>query len=444
MIQFAPGTLRAAVVGLAIAGATFPTPAQEAATTASATAPAAAPKASLTPFVDESALRYYARQGDPRRLEAEIARLRAIYPDWTPPEDPLSNEYKPDDETQRMWDLFATGNYAGVREAIVARRAADGTWQPPLDLLTKLGEGEAAAKIRAATEAGDYDAVVIAAATNPEILNCGRIDLLWDLGEAFVATDRVPRGMDLYGYILRSCADPEDRLATMQKASLLLDRADMEPLLALEKTDESGVGEFLPVKVDLARNAIVAALEDGAPAADPADLEVLAQFAEANGTAEDFRLLGFYELKSDRPRQALAQLQKAYETDDSADTVMGLAIAMVRLGDAAGAEEMLATYRHDSPELEAQYLLAASALLTQTPAPILTPDILGRIAGAVTDARDATTAQNLGWYAFNFDQARTAADWFRVALEFEPETEAAAYGLLVASQQLRDTKTMQR
>ena len=38
-----------------------------------------------TPQVDETALRYFARQGDVRRLNAEIARLHSLYPDWTPP-----------------------------------------------------------------------------------------------------------------------------------------------------------------------------------------------------------------------------------------------------------------------------------------------------------------------------------------------------------------------
>ncbi|WP_404289018.1 hypothetical protein ACD578_23600 [Microvirga sp. RSM25] len=37
------------------------------------------------PQVDESALRYFASQGDTRRVNAEIARLRALYPNWTPP-----------------------------------------------------------------------------------------------------------------------------------------------------------------------------------------------------------------------------------------------------------------------------------------------------------------------------------------------------------------------
>ncbi|HVH49773.1 MAG TPA: hypothetical protein VM760_07840, partial [Sphingomicrobium sp.] len=42
------------------------------------------------PVVDESALRYFAARGDTARLNAEIARLRTLYPTWTPPENPLA------------------------------------------------------------------------------------------------------------------------------------------------------------------------------------------------------------------------------------------------------------------------------------------------------------------------------------------------------------------
>ena len=51
--------------------------------------------------VDESALRYFARQGDTRRLEAEIARLKAIYPAWQPPQDPSAPEDYSDPELDR-------------------------------------------------------------------------------------------------------------------------------------------------------------------------------------------------------------------------------------------------------------------------------------------------------------------------------------------------------
>gem|GEM_PF-7043834 len=59
--------------------------------------------------VDESALRYFAAQGDEKRLAAEIARLRQLYPDWTPPEDPLAVPQNADSQLEAMWQLYAQG-----------------------------------------------------------------------------------------------------------------------------------------------------------------------------------------------------------------------------------------------------------------------------------------------------------------------------------------------
>jgi tetratricopeptide (TPR) repeat protein len=71
------------------------------------------------------------------------------------------------------------------------------------------------------------------------------------------------------------------------------------------------------------------------------------------------------------------------------------------------------------------------------------PDVLSRISDAIVDAGDATGALNLGWYAYNFEQVTIAASWFREALEFDPSSEGAAYGLIVASNRLRDRATIQ-
>src|SRR5918998_898906 len=74
------------------------------------------------PQVDESALRYFASQGDTRRVNAEIARLRALYPNWTPPSD-LSQlsagggATLPDPLIERLWSLYREDRIAEVRAA---------------------------------------------------------------------------------------------------------------------------------------------------------------------------------------------------------------------------------------------------------------------------------------------------------------------------------------
>ena len=84
------------------------------------------------PQVDESALRYFASQGDTRRVNAEIARLRALYPNWTPPSDlsQLSGSPgapPPDPLIERLWNLYREDRIAEVRAAIAERQATDAT-----------------------------------------------------------------------------------------------------------------------------------------------------------------------------------------------------------------------------------------------------------------------------------------------------------------------------
>ena len=98
-------------------------PAPGARDAASPAAPVGAGTSARGP-VDEQALRYFAAQGDTRRLETEIARLRALYPDWTPPAD-LLGPAQVDVELARMWQLFGEGKISDVRSAIAARQAAD-------------------------------------------------------------------------------------------------------------------------------------------------------------------------------------------------------------------------------------------------------------------------------------------------------------------------------
>ena len=81
--------------------------------------------------VDESALRYFAARGDTARLNAEIARLRALYPTWTPPENPLAVPVNEDRQLEEMWALYSQARYADVRAAIERRRTEDPQWTPP-------------------------------------------------------------------------------------------------------------------------------------------------------------------------------------------------------------------------------------------------------------------------------------------------------------------------
>ncbi|WP_375449894.1 tetratricopeptide repeat protein [uncultured Devosia sp.] len=412
---------------LGLVASTAPTQAQ---------AIAAVPATNAAPVVDETALRYFARQGDERRLRAEIARLSAIYPGWVPPDDPLSSDTAVDPLVQQIWDLYGKGDLAGAQALIAARTTTEPGWRPPAELADALVGAEAADGLRRAITAGDNADVVALAATHPELLTCQNIDLLWGVGEAFAETRREPRALDAFSYVLENCDN--DRLATMQKAEVLFDETTLSKLLALERIAPDGTGEFAAIEIDLARRRVADVLNGVVTRADPAALAMVAATAKTDMVPDDLRLLGYYELKGNRDRQARDWFEQAYAADSSAASAEGLAIAMLRLGDGIGAEALLANFRTETPELETQYLAAASAVLAGDPPRQVDATVLQRIIEAVTDTRDARVAQDLGWYAYGFEQTQTAVQWFEQSLGYEPTFEPAAYGLVVASQKLRD------
>ncbi len=410
-----------------------------------AQAPAAEPAAPSTPparTVDETALRYFARQGDTARMQAEIERLRSLHPGWEPPTNLLTDDYVPDADIERIWDLFSAGDFAAARAAIATKQQIDPGFVPSEDLLASLARGEAALKLRTASDAKQYETVISVAANQPDLLTCESIDNLWRLAEAFARTNNTPRALDAYAYILSTCTDSAQRYATMQKAIDLLERADLAPLFELEQNATDGQPEFAELRLDLARRAIAAALEDGGrPLAE--DIALFEKSAEDSADADDLRLMGWYEMSRERPEIARRWFERATSADPSAASAQGMGAALLEMGDPEAAEEALFDYRGETDELRSLYLDAAAALLALQPRIELDSRVLARIADTVVGARHAMAAQELGWYAHDFQQPQTAVEWFTLALRWKPDLEPAAFGLMVASNALGDSATVE-
>lgn len=388
---------------------------------------------------DETALRYFAQQGDTQRLQREIERLRALYPNWQPPADPLATDFVPDESIVHIWDLVTAGDFAGARAAIAEKQQADPTYVPTADLLETIERGEAGTRLRAASDAGQFDAVISIAANAPQLLTCASVDNLWRLAEAFIKTDAKQRGIDAYSYILTNCTDTAERFATMQKAMALLDRAELDPLLALEKPGTDGTPEFTALRLDLARSAVGGALEEGGDKPDEADVELLAKEATSSKNAEDFRLLGYFELARSEPEDARRYFEDAVDADPSAASAEGLGVALMQLDDPAAAEKAMAEFYDDNDTIEGVYRDAAAAMIAIEPRLTITEDTLSRIVRVALKARDADIAQQLGWYAYAFNQPQTAYEWFQTALGWQSDLEPAAYGMMVAANALGNT-----
>ncbi|UYZ10390.1 cellulose synthase [Agrobacterium salinitolerans] len=396
------------------------------------------PASADMPEVDLSALRYFAARGDKQRLQAEIARLRALYPNWTPPADPLAIPENGDPQLDAMWQLYTDGRYAEVRKAIADRQQAEPGWQPPENLMGMLSLAEARQRLVNASDLKQYATVVDTAANNPGLLTCGEVDVLWRVADAFANTDRMGRARDAYLYILNNCTVASDRIATVQKASALLPAEMMDELLAREKPGADGQLEFEPVKNDLARQFVAKAGEKEGVTVPSTYVMRLQRLAETDKLASDALLLGWYNIRQKNMAEAEKWFRKAREEEDSASASQGLALALIDRNEPREAEDVMYKWRNTSDDALATYLAATANLLALEPPVVLPPDVLQRIAAETVARKDAATAQQFGWYSLAFRQTPLALQWFSTALGWKPDDEPSAYGMAVSYHDLRN------
>lgn len=390
--------------------------------------------------VDESALRYFASRGDTARLQAEISRLKALYPDWVPPKDPLAVPQNEDKQLEAMWELYAQARYAEVRKAIAERQVTEPAWKPPADLIDRLTVAEARTRLINASDLKQYETVVRIGSETPSLLTCSEVDVLWRVAEAFFHTDKAQRATDAYSYILNNCQNAAERLATVQKAAAILPAKSVEDLLAKEKTSPDGTMEFDSIRDDLARRFVAEANADGKLVVPPQYLARVERLAETGGLASDALLLGWYYLPRGDMEAAEKWFRKARDKEDTASASQGLALTLIDRNDQLAAEDTMYRWRDDSKDAKAVYLAATANLLALEPPVAISGEVLKRIAAEVIKSRDASTAQQFGWYARALNQPQTALQWFRTALSWKLDDEPSAYGLAVTYLQLDDLK----
>ncbi|NTF57683.1 cellulose synthase [Agrobacterium rhizogenes] len=397
-----------------------------------------APQPAAAPKVDESALRYFAGRGDKARLQAEISRLQALYPNWVPPTDPLAIPQNSDKQLEAMWQLYSEGRYAELRKAITDRQAAESGWQPPSDLLERLDVAEARTRLINASDLKQYATVVEIGASTPSLLTCSDIDILWRVAEAFIRTDRANRGQDTYAYILKNCVAPQERLATVQKAAALLPYQPMQDILALEKPDGNNGREFDSIRTDLARRFVAEGNDDPKLDVAPNYLTEVERVGQSQGLASDAVLLGWYYLRRQNYGDAEKWFRIAHDKGDSATASQGFALVLIADGKPQEAEDVMYKWRGVSKDATATYLAATANLMALQPPAALGENVLSRIATEVIAQKYVPTAQQFGWFARSLNQPQTALRWFETALNWKPDDEPSAYGLAVTRNQLND------
>lgn len=386
--------------------------------------------------VDETALRFYAAQGQVKRVEREAQRLASQHPGWTMPEDVWTARPGQADE-KPLWALFAADDIDGLQRAIAARRRDEPGWRPSDDLARKLLRKELRRSVLAKAGGAQWLGVADLAGDFGKGGDVDDVELAWTVAEGFARSDRQPEAFALYAAILTRRSDPRERGATIQKAIGLLPMADVELLLAMGKTDASGAPEFAALALDITRGRISAVLHDERRTAlEPAEVAAFETHARASASADEAGLVAWLALRQNRLADALGWFKLAIGRGGDAMVAHGLAHTLLRLGKRREAEEVAFAWREPLVNNAILFIDVLEGELTLPTPPAIEPERLSRYARVTLDTRSGEGAQALGWYAYNACQFETALDWFRRASAWLPK-ETTIYGQALALQRLK-------
>lgn len=401
-----------------------------------ATPEAVQPAPAQARVIDESALRFYAGQGDTARVAAEVRRLKTLHPQWQPPQNLFDAAASSVDE-QPFWQLLADKRFDELREQIALTQSQKPSYVPSADLAAKLVQAEARKGIVDAGNAQDWHLVIDLASEAQDLLVCREIDLLWRVAEAYSGIGDANRAVEVYRYILTNCDNSRERLATLQKASVALPSQTIQELIAAGRRRGGSAGEYETVTLDLIRRgAGKAAGGDTSQMPSERDIKLLEASAR-RGQAEDASVLGWLAFSRKDYTAARDWFTLATKTPGNAKATEGLILA-IRNGGALDQAEALAYQHRDlDPLIRKLFVEIVASDITGPTAKALTPERQARLEDFVSRDNSALGAQALGWSLYNAGRFEPARDWFEKSMTWTP-SEVAAVGLVVAAQRSGD------
>ena len=397
-----------------------------------------------TPFaqaqeVDESALRYYAAQGQTQRVEAEARRLSEMNPGWSMPEDIWSARLPMGDE-EPLWALFTAGDLDRLKRAIAQRQTAEPGWLPSDDLLRKLKLKELREEILSKAAKSQWFHICDLAAEQLKGGIANDAELSWVVAEGYARCDRKAEAKAIFSRVLQRSAEANERRTTILKALALLPMRDVEQFLEMGRKTEGGASEFADLANDLTRGRILAFLRgEREEAIDPVQLAAFEASAEMGQGSEAAELIAWLALRENRLDAALKWFQLARARSGDPTSAHGLAQTLWRLGRMREAEDIAFNSRESVPANMILFIDMFESQLTKAAVQPIEADRLIRYAKVTLEARSGEGAQALGWYAYKSCQFETALDWFRRASAWLPR-ETTTLGQAVSLQRLKKTR----
>ena len=400
-------------------------------------------RAEPTVGVDETALRWYARHGYSERLDAEMRRLRTLYPEWEPPTDLSSPQNV--DETQ-LWALFATDDIEAVEAAMQARRRIEPGYRPSDDLTAKLQQRRARRAMLQAASGGQPDAVLAAAAKMPGLIGCHDLEASWTVAAAWRTKGDEGRAVAIFGDLLDACQRPQDRRAIVDTAVPTLGwRATAALITKVRQRQPSAIPSSVEAPVTRAGVAEALAVP-GTAAPAPMAIEAWLSGIGPSAPADELALAGWWcRAAGDHARSLVLFEAAATRSSGRPDPkiVEGIVLGLEAQG---RRDEALAIANDNADRSEPLGRLAVdlgSVRFAGKPRPRLDDREIAAYAAATTRWRSAPGAETLGWYAYDFGQTEAARRWFETGLGWRP-SRGLALGHVLATSRLGAKAEAQR
>ncbi|PVH29750.1 hypothetical protein DDE20_06485 [Pararhodobacter oceanensis] len=189
---------------------------------------------------DLRALIYYLDNDDQRSVQAEMRRLRAQFPRWTPPGDvnqlrAMATTASATVDERPIWARIERQDFAGARALIDEARARTPGWSPNAEMLRVIEINESQAAFDAAYASRDAAGALAAARRTPALMRCDRINNAWQLAELYEAGGAAQNALSTYRGVVQSCTRLSDVVPTLEKANEVASLDEITALIELAR-----------------------------------------------------------------------------------------------------------------------------------------------------------------------------------------------------------------
>ncbi len=387
----------------------------------------AAPAAATLDPVVTAALYYYAKERQSGRVEAELRRLQALHPGFVAPADLYSAGVAPAPEETALWALYAAENLAGVEAEIIRRKGAEPDWSPTADFSAKLARKTQRLQMAERTKAEDWLGVL----AHAEGLNPASekdIDLVWLMADAHSVTGDIEGLASVLRGLLARTGDARladaELVVTLQKALKDFPATEIRMLIGTLWPNGAPATIATSLRADLIRKEIADFnTAPDAPPVAPEDVRLLSMLTAKSRTPADLSLLGWYNLKLEKPDLALPLFEAAMEVAPDPDAAKGLYLSLSRQKLDDKAFDFATIHLKDLSEDPVFLMNVLSPRFGDPDNGVIAEDALMAYSTAIMETGAADHAEILGWYAYNSRQFEAAEAWFRQSYGWEASAD---------------------